>query len=408
MKYLRKMDCLSDQILIRFQNEKGYRNASGGILYILILIFTLITCIYLLMEKIINKKEPKSISYIDNKEDGLVKISSREMFHAFALIDLSGQPVDLNQDYFEILGTLITFDKRVLAEYRYSLCKTEDFNNLNIKLDQILYKYYCMRKMTFNSQSKSQTEIDINDKTDSFIIPYINVPNPFMTNKNTYYKISIYKCSQKSKSNCRSESELKDFFSDKTFHLLIKDNIIRIEDYNNPINPYFRSIKSLIKSDYTTNIYVNYNTVDFSSHIGLVFDSEKSLKSFKYNFHSEIFNEIEAENLIHKTEFYVLNTCENYKRWYPSLQLVAAEIGGIYQFLCLCARLINLIFDSYTNHIINLNFFKKFKLKNLQNKETIIPTEKECINQINENIIKEDIHNEKISNNNDCEKKVKI
>jgi len=399
---IEKIDIISSNIDLRYKGRTGYKTVIGGMLSLFVYILTFAVSIFFSFS-FLARIDPKSYTVKKFLESGGAQMNQKNLFHFFTIADLAnGTAVLIDLDkYKDILSVnaYVTVSYNMdFIQYNYDRCVLEDFDGIENFYNDIIKDYYfCIRKMkdlrTINItnnesdnknlnwkvnliESDNQEKViiennKINNHTNKklklnpeFIYPWMTIEKPEDMINIKYFRIKITKCQNSTDKNyfCKPENEIDEKISLLYLQLKFIDNMFDVGNYKEPISKYINNKSVAIKKDTLSNLYLNFMAVKIVSRDGFIFDSTTDPDSYAFDFHSEAFTETKG-NVIHLTEFWILNNAQNYERSYPKLQNIAAEIGGLYRFFIIGGSLINFIFEKYINFNINDNLLDVLNVK---------------------------------------------
>ena len=144
-----------------------------------------------------------------------------------------------------------------------------------------------------------------------------------------YVEITINKCNNlTSPIVCKSNDEIFSFFQDKYMSIYFSDNIIDVNDFENPIKQIYKTKFYLMDSKIAKKYTFNFKKVEFLSDDGLIFANQKKFESFSFgdidqDFMTDNLNWVGTMLLYSSSETFVID------RRYQKLQEVIASLGGL-------------------------------------------------------------------------------
>lgn len=291
-----------------------------------------------------SRRDPKSYIVKKYVESGEVKLDPKNLFHIFVLYEAKTlMPIDLEKekDFFEVEARLIYPNETEVIKYRYDKCNKYDFEPISNLYSEVYLNFYCIRKMLdlrHNSKIKEEDnyvynlnnyenlideisyhntlinteQISFNNK---FIFPWLSIQKSEEADKILFYEINISKCFNTTDKHykCKSEEEIANRINSVFFLIKFVDNIFDVGNYVDPIDKYMNIKSTAIKPNMLTTLFMNFYSVNILTRDGLIFDSRSELKSYAFDFYSETYTETH-KNLIHKTQFWILNNAQIYDR----------------------------------------------------------------------------------------------
>lgn len=367
-------DIISQNNYIFFHGKTKHSSIIGAILSIISYILIIFFACYFSID-VVFKKNPTSYFYKKYIPDvGAYYFSNISMFHYFQLLD-NDNKVRINQDYFVIIGANIyvdyflgEYDLHKLNHWIYEPCQISDLGLYkDIMEDEQFSQSVCIRKF-YNKTTKEIVPID----DPKFSYPGMFHGTGTKVGFNIGYATYILRCSNMTYRDtpCKTEEEI---IAEEQNLIRVKigmiDNDFDVTSYKNPVISYFLDIKNHLTGNTLTNNNLNFNPVEIQTDDGFLFESNKTIKSFRLDFNEKItYDTTPNTRLISAWNFIIQNKEETYDRTYPKFQQTLANVGGASKAIFIIASIIHYYFNQYIIIIDIQNMWKaigiSFKTEN--------------------------------------------
>ena len=430
--FIKRLDFLSPPITFYHQGLLFHSSFVSGILSIISIILIIILTVYYSME-LIEKKDPKSISYNTFIEDsGVYPLNASSLFHFISVAAKKSNYISNGIDFslFRIIGFEDYFEYYLkdnnLSNYNHwlygkcnSIIDTEGIKSL-IQID-FFENCACIRKY-FNKEE--QKYYNVGDS--KFRWPVVAHGT---YNKNIkLYNIIAEKCEERTLNlilgegyHCKNISELE-FSQNFTYYgeivLQIINHYVDISNYSNPYIKYLEMIGSVLSSNLYSVNHLNFNPSIIKTYNGLISDAfkEENAPIFErrdvYSFHRE------NKDIYSIFVIWLKNKLYRNERTYKKLQDVISSVGGIYQAITIIAVYINTLYNKFIilsdTEVLLQSFIHSEKhnheYKKKEHKNKRLPKLKDVNNAKIKNDVTKTLHNEinntEKSRNNIKDKKV--
>ena len=430
--FIKRLDFLSPPITFYHQGLLFYSSFVSGILSIISIILIIILTVYYLME-LIEKKDPKSISYNTFIEDsGVYPLNASSLFHFISVAAKKSNYISNGIDFslFRIIGFEDYFEYYLkdnnLSNYNHWLYgKCNSIIDIEGIKSIIQFDFFencaCIRKY-FNKEE--QKYYNVGDS--KFRWPVVAHGT---YNKNIkLYNIIAEKCEESTLNlilgegyHCKNISELE-FSQNFTYYgeivLQIINHYADISNYSNPYIKYLEMIGSVLSSNLYSVNHLDFNPSIIKTYNGLISDTfkEENAPIYErrdvYSFHRE------NKDIYSIFVIWLKNKLYRNERTYKKLQDVISSVGGIYQAITIIAVYINTLYNKFIilsdTEVLLQSFIHSEKhnheYKKKEHKNKRLPKLKEVNNVKIKNDVTKTLHNEinntEKSRNNIKDKKV--
>ena len=126
------------------------------------------------------------------------------------------------------------------------------------------------------------------------------------------------------------------------------DNDFDVTIYKNPVISYFLDVKNHLTGNTMTNNNLNFNPVEIITDDGFLFETNKTVHSFRLDFNEKItYDTTKETQLLSAWSFLIQNKVETYDRTYPKFQSTLANVGGASKAIFIIAAVIHYFFNQY-------------------------------------------------------------
>jgi len=407
--FIKRLDFLSPPITFYHQGLLFHSSFFSGILSIISIILIITLTVYYSME-LIERKDPKSISYNTFIEDsGIFPMNASSLFHFISVASKENNFISDGIDFslFRIIGLEDYFEYYLndnnLSNYNhwlYGKCN----NSVDIEGIKHLIQFdffersACIRKY-FNKEE--QKYYNVGDS--KFRWPVIAHGT---YNKNVkFYNIIAEKCEESTLNlilgeghQCKNTSELK-FNQNFTYYgeivLQIINQYADISNYTNPYIKYLEMIGSVLSNNIYSVNHINFNPSIIKTYNGLISDTFKENNAPIYERHEVYSFHKESKEIYSVFVIWLKNKLYKNERTYKKLQDVISSVGGIYQSITIIAVYINTLYNKFiilSDTEVLLNSFIHSEKHNHHYKKKENKNQKiQKINEIANDKIKNDI-----------------
>jgi hypothetical protein len=340
MGFTDKLDILSHEPkLLIFGNDR-YITKFGILMTILSIIAVGVIAGYFIVTFF--QRRDINVIYSREVKDFSPKMDINDLFFLFALKDDTNNPMD--KRYVEIKPMLFGY---INATQHGDVMEMDKCTNLNIKKEYLdLFSYQDISDFDCIKPNKYDLTI-YNDKSDSqFIGLYVKKCINTTENNNHCYPSEVI------------DKELKgrDFY----FQFYFPSYNLDHESLDTPVPLSYYNADLLINSDFYFYYYNIYKSVIYKSDSALVFEDFNTTTKFAID---ELSSRKEISSPTVDLSSYAavtfqMNTAyaDKYKRTYPKLQEVLANIGGILNLILTIAQVIttNVTTQRFYIHLSNI------------------------------------------------------
>ena len=348
--FLKNFDVISESNCIYYNGNRRHVSKIGGILSIISYISILSLAVHFIMN-VINRRNPTSYFYKKFIPDVGILYLNSTMFHYVELLDQYDE-VLMDEQSLTIFGTetyidkfLSDFDISEESHWNYGLCYDNDYNEYkSINEDSQFLKAWCVKGF-WNASTKEY----FSKENENYIPPNISHGTGSKHEKNMGYGIYIAKCQNTSFRNiCKTTDEINEEIKKLLrVKVSIVNNNFDVSSYKNPISSYFIDVKNHLTGKTITQNNLNFNPVTIQTNDGLIFNNNKTIKSYSLDFNEKIIYERGNSTVISGWYFLITNLCETYTRIYPKVHELMANVGGGLKAFLLIAQIINFLFNKW-------------------------------------------------------------
>jgi len=158
-----------------------------------------------------------------------------------------------------------------------------------------------------------------------------------------YLEINLSGCNnQTSNVICKSLEEISTYFQDKYFSIYYSDNIIDVNDFDNPIKQIYNTMYFLTDPIISKKITLNFKKVEFTSDDGLIFSNKINSESFLFD---NIDVDYMTNNNLWVATVLIYSSSNIYlvNRRYQTLQEAVANLGGLANSLLIIGYLLTFL-----------------------------------------------------------------
>jgi hypothetical protein len=337
--------------LLIFGNDR-YNSTIGVVMTILSMMAVFALAGYFLISFF--SRRDLSVIYFRDSSHFVPFISLNNTFFLFSFKDVNGVPVDPR--IAELVPTYWNYDNNVknVIYLEYDQC---DFNT---NLNPAFKSMFQMNVSTFNCLKPDKYNLSLSIQANIGFKRYFNFYMRRCTN------------STENNNHCYPPDELDTKLKGLNMYLeyYLPTWIYDHYNFTQPISLWFKRSQYKITTEFFFNYYDYFKLLIYESDNGNVFEDYKYFESFTFDDLSSS-REISGPNT--KTSvansFAVLQIsvttayADRYKRFYPKLQTVVANIGGVIKFVFFIAKMVSvyltkqMMFFDLANSIINIDQF---------------------------------------------------
>jgi hypothetical protein len=295
-----------------------------------------------------------SVIYFRDSSTFVPYIDLNNTFFLFQFRDVNNVPVDPR--IAELVPTYWNYDNNVknVINLEYEPCSFD--TNLDPKFKEMFHfnvtTFNCMKPNMYNLSLSIQANIGFK----------------------RYYNFYMRRCtnSTENKNHCYPPDELDIKLKGLNMYLEYYMPSYTYDHYNftQPVSLWFKRNQYKITTEFFYNYYDYFKILIYESDNGNVFEDYKISSAFTYDDLSST-KEISGPNtkVSLANSFALLQIsvttayADRYKRFYPKLQTVVANIGGVIKFVFFLAKMISIymtkqmMFFDLANSIINIDDF---------------------------------------------------
>ena len=401
--FFKNCDMISSNISLYRDKKKRYSNPIAGLLTLLSLALTIAASSYFFYE-FFSKKSPKA--YVLNKfidDVGIVSTNQNQMFNTLHINKLPGLvPMPWDKRALSPVTIVQYNNGTLIAKYYYDYC---NFTSDLITLEHLFEKekksiiestHLCKRYMIDASGKK------IYSHEKEFQYPIMGHGMSSISKRSVDFITLVEKCTDTAENGepCYSEKEIDMYYTNILFTFKFLDNYIDVSEYNTPQIRFLNRIEGMLHPSSVGNNYLTFKAISIITHNGILFENTEVFNSYKYDYRVESIIPRETSRKVFQINCSLQNMSDVYDRSYERLQDVAANIGGIADFLVLCSVILNMLPEEYqtilaTENLLLINSRKDILFPNCN------PINNNIVqsSNINNNKINKEILNSKLFNN---------
>jgi hypothetical protein len=332
------IDLVGNNISLRHNSHGQIKTITGGIITILILIFSLY-CIIYFGQDIIQKEKP--ISYFSKDFTYTSKVSIKDFPFILSPVNSGGglktdfrKNIGVDVLYYELYADEVVRISRMTVEDcdpNKHFGKHYDILNATFPLDIS----YCLNLEKIQYSNGTQ---DTNED--------IFFQNEFGSNNSTFIILGIRNCNNQTEGNCASQEDQNKFFEDFYLMLIYADSYINLNDYHEP-NKYFvqKTIYPVSTANKRTS-YLQVKNTYIKTDIGFIMEDINELHALQVN---PIRTDISTLPWHYSIVLESTKITDNYNRRYVKVQDLIANIGGLIKFLFTFSSILMYVFSH--NHL---------------------------------------------------------
>jgi hypothetical protein len=327
MKIIRDLDFLSFQPQLLVKGESRFKNAFGGVISILLILFCLTSIIYFGLE-LIYKKTPIIVETASNfNQVGPYNFSYSDFGFYFSL---------------KYRNLSLTVDKSIFSIKAEEILLKEDFvqyRQLNIDL---CYNFYDKDKIE---------ESNINLDFDELFCIEPNTTSVYGfpgEDASTMVKITVEKCSNSSLNNysCSPIEVINENLQGSLATIYISTYEYFLNNYTHPIKKEFYMNSFLLNAFSGIECNINISPLEINSDIGFILPDSITQIGFKSTLNQVMYN-LGADAEIFSFYFSGINKGTIKERTYQKLQDVLTKVGGFLKMLILAGDFIVIYTTSF-------------------------------------------------------------
>ena len=350
---LRSLDIYGTQFHFTTEYKHKFKTEFGGCLSIISFI-TIFVCSYLFSMNFLYKKNPSvTMSNYYNRNYEKINLNDNNIIIPFRIEDYRGTYINFTGIlypqiyYYTELKSNHSSNEYIYQETKilpFHECTESDFKGKNLNL----FSAYC---------------IDLNNLTIGGYWEY---------NFTEYFEIRLYFCKNgenyyKNNENCTSLETLNNIFnSDYLWYINIYYPLYEFDsnDKNSQLKIIYKSYIYTLSQTIQKNDRMFLKKITLNDDQGWMFNKKKNytvysfdLMEYEYNSRSLMeFGQHNSSSLIYAMNIYVGNKFEYITRNYLKVQDIIGVIGGLFQVVLTCFKVLNFYFN---------NMFKISKLMKL-------------------------------------------
>ena len=343
---MKKLDFITYSPKIQFEQDEGIKTVFGSILTILICIISIFS-FAAFGKDLVLKKAPITRYSSEIVTNLTLKNSDVFIPLGFFKKSSSGPIVDFNRRLEVLYGKFDVNNERPLAIF-YQFFK-------GVQCDKYSKQFI---------ENKDNVQSYLAGPADGYWCPpeefRSNIAGVYGSNKAISWDIHVRSCvnTTENKNHCFPKEDNDEYLKLFITHLVIPSNLINPLDLDNPIKPIFNTKWARTSTHMSRQEILFYKKVNFVSDEGFILESLQKKESFQFlNYESDIFpmiNPIPILRLIVSlsSERGIIN------REYVKIQKVAADVGGIIEFVLLLSIFLNqhvgkvIFLERYINKVI--------------------------------------------------------
>lgn len=356
-KFLRDIDFISKEENLRIDKKNRYENVIGGILSLLIFLFSVLITIYFSIEMFFTK-DPSVVMSKGPETDSHNYTITKDNIQFFISLEYSNATYYIDESVYNVYAkfTEIFFvreDGKTVQKFRTKEIKVKkctDFYSqeeiLRRNLKMPIQYFYCMDGL------KDQIEEKDNEKDKEKAEPQIGG----IWGAKYFSKVEIFvkKCNNETNTSsqpCKSNDEIDSIIENGIVSMYTTNHFIDNRDYNSPIKTTLKNNFDRLSNRFKMNYIITYSTNFYNNDLGWIFPSIyvtkfPTIEDFKI---SQLFGD--KENII---QIQLQNSPIKYiyRRSYIKIQDILTKIGGCIKALLLMGMGLN-YFYSYSFSIID-------------------------------------------------------
>jgi hypothetical protein len=329
-KWWEFLDFTSIEAKLYIHGKYRYKTKFGSLMSVLSLIAVSVLSIYF-MVIFLQKKDVSLLFFQQSKYfQGYLDMNKQPFF--WRLNDLAQNPMDSR--VVSVVPTFLIWDSKSGLEINY--LETQNCSTVSHfqeeKMKEML-KSYDMTQYTCIKENKYNLNLtmDLNNGNYNFINIYINTCKNSTENKN----------------HCKPQKEIDEILEKTNFYIQWSFPSYTIDHLNitNPVMDYFEYVSNKI---YPSMFYIhniNIKTVNYTDDQGAVMEDLRSFTTWgkdPLTSYVEIGGKgtksIFSNALAYYTFMLNANVFDSFKRTYPKLQTLVANIGGVIKFIVTLAQ----------------------------------------------------------------------
>jgi hypothetical protein len=317
-----QLDFMSVEAKLYIKGKDRYKTKFGFLMSILSFIsICVLSCFFL--KFYIEKVDVNVLFLKESKKEALYMDLNFKPFF-FRLIDIDGKDVDPRLVSFTIRYFFFTQEGYSWKTLETEACKFEKH------LPDAKYK-----EMFKNVQFESHTCIE-NDKYN------LNITDDPINNIMYYFNLYVSECNNSTLNNnsCYPREIIKDYVSTSNIYFSYYFPDFKVDHYNttSPLKETFTWIEKKIYHDMFYGYNENFKVVNYTSDEGTVMQDLKSWTLFGRDESSSVDIALKSTVTVPNTlSVFTLSLVSGkvdyYKRTYPKIQSVVANIGGVLKFI---------------------------------------------------------------------------
>ena len=351
-KFIIYVDFLAEAPKLKINSKSAYKTFIGGLISIILTIVSIIGIIYFGQELIL-KENPIAIQSIKDFQNV--------------------GPFHINNTFFDI----------------YSSVQHQNFTYYN---DPTIFRFEASQELILindkGKQSLFSNKLEIKTCRDFYSVEELNKkididefycikPNTALiegfwgNTKNQFLRIKLFKCTNSTLNNnhCKPKETINSYLSGGILGLYVKNSLLQIKDYANPIKYYNDDQYFSINLDFTFTLSFSLKTLVFQNDIGYLLQDVKEINGFYYETPKVLYYG-KRDDLLAEIEIEGVPRGIVISRHYLKFQDVLTHIGGLIKAIMIIGNLIAKITSNIEFHLDYL--FNLEKNNNLCERDSII------------------------------------
>ena len=342
---IKKIDCLSPEITLYFQNFRSHKSIISGILTLLHYLILLIICVY--YSSVVFLRVKSTFFYVTKFIDdpGITSINSTNLFHYLTFRDnYKYDPKVLNIIGAEMrpVTGLSLQDETKINHWIYKPCNfSEILNDDLIKLIPSKNTALCINEFYNYTTGKKY-------KRNESGFAYPAMKHGSANDNSLPYGIFIRKCKDSKEEKCYDEAVIKNNLL--SLYSVVVNTFaqkVDVQDYKNPFVKYVHTFEMGIMRTSVMTSNSHFRKVIVKSNSGFLYDSFNYLEGYSFSQVLKGSYEKSNDEVIAMIFFWMENQIEYYERSYLQLLDILGTISGIFKLTSSTFFIINYIINKY-------------------------------------------------------------
>lgn len=400
-KTFQKFDFLGSNITFNIEKERKFKTTFGAILSLFLVIVTLTIFSFYFMSFL---KREKPYSYDKSLLDYNQKIKGEDMFFMVGIVG-------------PLLSEIEDLDKKFYFSIRHF-----HFNDTNSTIDsERIYLVPCNQTSSYKAREKELSSILTFPIKNYYCIPdeysLEDIKGSIHSTRNSsFYKISLWPCKESLRNmTCVPYEELEKEIINYFLQFIFKNNLVEIEDYQNPIKPYYNSLSLSGNLQVMTGDELLFNKLMVETDDSWIIQSSNIDNSFHLKTREKNVFPATGFDYRHVISLSLSEIHDVHFRSYMKIVTIIANGYSILKIFVTLFAFLNNYFSSYDIIDYLFSYLYNFELKNNYNNPYYNtfsnPDNTHCLTNLNipekstcQNL-NNNMNDNKNSNNNDSSKK---